>query len=92
MIGMFKKFLELGVPRKLARVWMIAFHDLRLDHFDREGGEPDFVKIPANVLRTKNIEAIEIVKGDWIPLDYSCQDFILINFRSILFQIDTYVK
>ncbi|MCP4623165.1 MAG: hypothetical protein GY850_06495 [bacterium] len=90
MMGLFKKLVDLGVRRNLARVHVRAFHNLRLKFYEGNGGEPDFVIIE---LEKKEIGSMTVDRGGFeITRQKDGRDITIINFFRILSKIDSYSK
>jgi len=88
MISMFKRFVDLGIPRTRARLDMLRFHSARVGHIKRFNREPDFISLE---IENKIVMRITTTTG---PFEFSrdMRDIAIINFYSILFKIDFYEK
>jgi hypothetical protein len=88
MVVMFKKFVDLGIPRARARMDMLRFHQARLDHIERFNEEPDYIFL---VIENKVIKQMPSASGP-VPLTRDMPDTTIINFYRILSTIDSYSK
>jgi hypothetical protein len=92
LIGLFKKLIDLGVKREMAKPYSRAMLNLRKSLFEDEGKETDFfiIELESKIINVKTIRAwtgeIKIKKnlGDI--------DIVIINFYKILNKIDSYTK
>jgi len=90
MIGLFKKLVDLGIRRNIARVNVRAFHNRRLEFYEKNNREPDFLIIE---LEQKNISSMTVdIGGFEIKRQKDASDITIINFSRILSRIDSYSK
>lgn len=88
MIAMFKRFVDLGIPRVRARNDMMRFHERRLGHLSTYLEEPDFIIL---TIENKFIHDMATVTGT-IETHRDMKDIAVINFYRILLKIDSYSK
>ena len=88
MIAIFKRLVDLGIPRTRARLDMLRFHSARVDHIKRFSREPDFISL---VIENKIIIDLTTITGRF-ELSRDMKDVAIINFYRILFKIDSYTK
>ena len=88
MIAIFKRLVDLGIPRKRARLDMRRIHQARVDHVKRFNREPDFISLE---IENKIIMRITTTTGP-LELSHDMNDVVLINLYKIIFKVDSYKK
>jgi hypothetical protein len=88
MIAMFKRLVDLGIPRTRARSDMLRVHQARVDHLKEHRQEPDFISLE---IENKIVGRITTITGPF-KLSRDMKDITTINFYRILFKIDSYKK
>jgi hypothetical protein len=88
MIAIFKRLVDLGIPRKRARSDMLRVHQARVDHINQFDREPDFISLE---IENKIVMRITTSTGR-IELRKDMKDVVIINLYKILFKIDSYKK
>ena len=88
MIGVFKKLVDLGIPREIARTAIRTFHNLRVDHLAKHNLEPDLLILEVS---NKRIERFSITTGTVeLSSNPTGSDIVVINLLQIKTLIEDY--
>lgn len=88
MIAIFKRLVDLGIPRKNARTETVRFQRKRVEYVKKNNQEPDFISF---TIKNKKVMEIAFTAGPF-ELTRDMKDVAIINFYRILFKIDSYEK